>query len=556
VAQLEAERDALEKENKAQRFLVEKLIEHRQKSHGELVLLLAGLVSKLPINDVGVVVSKLVEHNAHVSEVCTALARGTPEAELPQPLILRVLEQVKRELAAAVKTAAEELIQFDTPLETGTLRALISNPDAFFSPAVVRAHRCFVKSQVPKERIVREFGEEALIFFNDMTTDPQRNPRPKPEEIVLAFKNDFDPLFHKTAVLTPEKRQELLALYERIQRAKAPTEQARAQKNTFYKLSLILELLHYYGNQNTESPEVAFAQRLPALIEQLVVPGANDVLDEKSISNAENLLAFVLNPDYRLMIVNNVGKGGGVAKTLKYVLRLRADKVPDQNEIVPEFVRHLIPSPPQKPPQPQALAAILKLIKPEMQKSVVLGIMASERMNKEDAETLGKAIGKELGLTGLDVQGKAPESLPPEMERQRAWEKVKDLMANRADPTVVAAAIRDRLHAKYDGDEMKQSWITLIESDPISLIRVFSQMPYLADGQTDSIARTLLESYVSRLTHEKYAPIYHKIVNSLRNMFKANPNSPTLLNFIALVKWVDPDAAYRLSADIGIHPTA
>jgi len=35
-------------------------------------------------------------------------------------------------------------------------------------------------------------------------------------------------------------------------------------------------------------------------------------------------------------------------------------------------------------------------------------------------------------------------------------------------------------------------------------------------------------------------------------MFKANPASPTLLNFMTLVKWVDPDAAKKLGADIGM----
>ena len=60
VKQLEAEIVAREQENKNLRTVLERLIEHRQKSHSELVLILSGLVSKLPINDVGVIVSKLV----------------------------------------------------------------------------------------------------------------------------------------------------------------------------------------------------------------------------------------------------------------------------------------------------------------------------------------------------------------------------------------------------------------------------------------------------------------------------------------------------------------
>ena len=133
-----------------------------------------------------------------------------------------------------------------------------------------------------------------------------------------------------------------------------------------------------------------------------------------------------------------------------------------------------------------------------------------------------------------------------------AWGKIKDMIIRRDDPAAIAAAIRDRLHAKYETDELKRSWLILTESDPISLIRIFCQMPYRSDGKTDPIARTVLESYVTRLTHEKYAATYHKVVNSLRGMFKAKPDSPTLLNFLALVKWTSPEAAERLCKEVGI----
>jgi hypothetical protein len=60
------------------RSLLERVIEHRQKSHGELINLLSGLVSKLPINDIGVVVARLLEHNAHVAEVCAERGISVP----------------------------------------------------------------------------------------------------------------------------------------------------------------------------------------------------------------------------------------------------------------------------------------------------------------------------------------------------------------------------------------------------------------------------------------------------------------------------------------------
>src|SRR4051794_14391752 len=91
VGQLETERSVLEQDNKALRSLLERAIEHRQKSHGELILLLTSLVGKLPINDVAVVVSKLVEHNAHVSATCAALAKGKHESAMPQLSVLKAM---------------------------------------------------------------------------------------------------------------------------------------------------------------------------------------------------------------------------------------------------------------------------------------------------------------------------------------------------------------------------------------------------------------------------------------------------------------------------------
>jgi hypothetical protein len=75
-------------------------------------------------------------------------------------------------------------------------------------------------------------------------------------------------------------------------------------------------------------------------------------------------------------------------------------------------------------------------------------------------------------------------------------------------------------------------------------------LPYLPDGSTDAIAPNVMETYVRRLTHEKYAATYNKVVNSLKNMCQANPSSPTLVNFLALIKWVDADAAKKLSAEV------
>jgi hypothetical protein len=553
VGQLEAEKSALEQENKSLRFLLERVIEHRQKSHGELILLLTGLVSKLPINDVGIVVAKLMEHNNHVSEMCAAFAKGKADAALPQPAILKAMDQLKRELAAALKKSVEDLIQLDPPLDAAMLRSLVEQPENFFSPAQVRANRGFIKGQVPRERIVKEFGEGALGLFNDMTTDKKLNPHPKPEEIMLAFRSDFESVLQQNPSAAGGKADELRALSQKVQRSKAATEQARSQRNAFNQVSFILELMHYYENQSTEAPDVVFAQRLPVQVEQLVVTGPQDPLDDKLVQASEHLLAFIINPDHRLMVINNIGKGGGSARTLKFVLRLRAEKISDPDQLLVEFVKHLIPA--QAAPPPKTVATALRLLNADRQRLVVHAIMETERLKREEAVAFGKAVGTELGLSGLDAPRRERETLTPEFERQMAWDKIKDLITNRTDPAAIAVAMRERLHAKYDADEIKQSWITLTEADPISLIRVFCNLPYLPDGRTDPVARAVMETYVTRLTHEKYAATYNKVVNSLKNMFRANANSPTLLNFVALVKWVDAAAAQKMAVDVGLPVT-
>jgi hypothetical protein len=556
VANLEAEKKILEHENKDLRALLERAIEYRQKSHTELVLLLTNLVSKLPASDSGVVVAKLVEHNANVSQFLGALAKGAVEANLPQPVMLKSLDQSKRELSAAIKPLVEELVRLETPLESGLLESLAAKPDLFFSLHAVRANRCWAKGCVPLDRVVREFGPEALVFFHDRTTDAKLNPHPKPEEIALEFRPDFEAFFAQNPALVPNKRQELQTLYHRVQNSKASTDQARAQRHAFQKLSFLLELLHYYEHQETEPPQPLFAVRLPNLIEQLVIAGPRDNLDEKLIVSAENLLAFVTNPSQRQMIINNVGKGGGAGKTLKFVLRLRAEKNPDSDtdEIVAEFLRHLIP--PQTVPRKETLAGILGLIPPANQLLVVKALVHFDRIPHDQAGTLAKDLAAALSLKMPIEGGNAAGGDTVQLERQRAWGKIKDLVMRRNDPAVIAAAIRERLHAKYEADEIKQSWVTLTEADPLSLIKIFCQLPYLPDGKTDPIARTLLEMNVTRLMHEKYAATYRKVVNSLKSMFTVRPDNPTLHNFIALVRWVSPEAADKLCADVGMPAMA
>ena len=553
VRQLDAELTMVEQENKVLRSLLERIVEHRQKSHAEMVSILTSLVTKLPINDIGVIVSRLVEHNAQVNEVCAALAKGKMDDSQLQPVILKVLEKTKTDLAAFLKAAVGELIKLEAPLETGLLQSLIDKPDNFHSPAFVRANRAFVKGQVPRERIVKEFGDEALVFFKDVTTDPKLNPHPKPEEIMLAFQNDFEKLLQQNPNAVSARRNELAALHRKIQQSKAATEPARAQRNAFLRFSFAGELLYYYQNQTTESPDVVFAQRLPPLVEQLVITGEQDMLDEKLVKQAEDLLAYIIKPDHRHAVINNMGKAGGLARTLRFVLIFRAVKLTELDLMTLDLLKHMIS--PGKVPKTAALLPILHLIPQDMQIVIVHAIVATERLKREDAENLGKALARELGLKDLEERLNAKSIVSPEQERKMAWAGIEDLIASRATPSDIAAAIRNRLHARYDADEVKQSWLTLTGTDPMSFIRIFCLLPYLPDGKTDLTIRPILESYIQRLLHEKYAATHAKVLTTLRNMFQAKANGPVLVNFIALVKWIDAEAAARLAKEIGMPVT-
>jgi len=550
VAQSETECLALEAENKALRSLLERVIEHRQKSHGELVNLLTTLVSKLPLNDVGVLVARLVEHNQHVTEVSASLIKGKLEDNVLQPALLKSLDKTKRDLADAFKPEVEHLLKLDTPFEAGVLQSLLAKPDNFFSPAVARANRAFVKGQLPRERIVKEFGADALIFFKDVTTDVKFNPRPKPEEIMLTFKPDFTELLKQNPHAAGGKITELETLQQKVRLSRENSEHSRAQKCAFLRLSFFLELLHYYENQSTESPDVVFAQRLPPLIEQLVITGERDTLDEKLIQSAEALLALIINADHRKAVINNIGKAGGLQRMLRYTLAFRLEKLTDMDPLTVECIKHLIPQ--GKAPEITALVAALRLFNPHMQQACIRAIAVTDRLRKEDAEKLGKAVATELGLKDVLNQLTEKSTLSPERERQLAWDHIKDMIGSRAAPNEVLASIRKRLHGQYDADEVKACWLVLTEADAMVFVRVFCLFPYLPDGQADPLARPVLETFVTRLTHEKYAAVYAKTVHALRNLFKVKADSPALVNFIALVKWVDAPAAEKISKDVGL----
>ena len=212
-----------------------------------------------------------------------------------------------------------------------------------------------------------------------------------------------------------------------------------------------------------------------------------------------------------------------------------------------DFLKHLLSQ--DKTLHARTFSVPLKLLNKDGQKAVLRCLVNSGRVRREEAEPIAKTAMKELGLDETEVFPKIEGSTGVS---GGGWDNVKLLIASRAAPNDITVAIRNRLHQKYDSDEVKQGWLVLAESDPMTLVRVFSLLPYLPDGQTDPIARPVLESFSNRLTHEKYTPTYNKVIGALKNMFKVKADSPALVNFVSIVKWVDPVSAEKIARDIGM----
>ncbi|HEX7652211.1 MAG TPA: hypothetical protein VF607_01815, partial [Verrucomicrobiae bacterium] len=378
------------------------------------------------------------------------------------------------------------------------------------------------------------------------TTDPKLNPRPKAEEIMVSFAPEFETLLPQHPNIATAKRPELQDLFQRVRQSRG----ARNQKNAFLKLCFVVELLHYYENQNTESPNEIFAQRLPPLIEQLVTTGEHDAPDENLIKQAEALLAMVISPDHRMAVVNNFGKTGGLSRTLRFILTFRATTYNEHDPVTLDFLKHLLNL--DKQPRQEVFVQVLKLLGKDSQKSLLRCLINSGRLRREEAEPLARTVAKEIGLSEEDVLPKVEGSHGGAPVSGGGWDNIRLLIASRAAPNDITVAIRNRLHSKYDSEEVKQSWLILTESEPMTLVRVFCLLPYLPDGQTDPIARAVLESYATRLTHEKYLTTYTKVVGALKNLYKVKPDSPAVVNFISLVKWVDAASADKIARDLGM----
>ena len=310
-----------------------------------------------------------------------------------------------------------------------------------------------------------------------------------------------------------------------------------------------MELLHYYENQSTESPDVVFAQRLPPLVEQLVVTGENDTLDEKFIKQAEELLSHIISARTRQAVVNNFGKAGGASRTLRFILTFRSAIFTEHDPVTADFVKHLLAG--QKNPAPGPIVTVLRFLNAEAQKVVVRAILNSERLGREDSERLARELIKEFWVCrscqpaewrAASLRQNTHESLGHHQGTHRpsrfAKRNHQAPSANSSTPSTTPTK----------SNKAGSSWPNPIRCRS----SVYSACCLICPTARPILLRGLFRDVSSRLTHEKYATTYTKVVNALKNLHKVKADSPALLNFIALVRWVDPTSADKLVHDIGM----
>ena len=115
---------------------------------------------------------------------------------------------------------------------------------------------------------------------------------------------------------------------------------------------------------------------------------------------------------------------------------------------------------------------MLRFLSPEAQRVVVRAILNSDRLRREDAEPLGQELIKELGLPQIAIS--RPDGISDKTQMGPVHHQGTDRQPRFANE--ITEAIRKQLHAKYDADEVKQSWLVLAESRNQVLVTIVADV--------------------------------------------------------------------------------
>jgi len=152
-------------------------------------------------------------------------------------------------------------------------------------------------------------------------------------------------------------------------------------------VSLLLELLHYYENQNTEAPDAVFASGCRPH-RAVGAQRPQDKLDERLITQAEGLLAYVITPEHRQWWLTTWAKPAEPRRASIRHASARG-KVLASDPDTSFAISSNTSSRPESAPA-RSLVPVLSLIPADMQLLVIVGIMDCDRIRKPEAEALAK----------------------------------------------------------------------------------------------------------------------------------------------------------------------
>ncbi len=180
VGQLDAELTAAQQDNKVLRSLMERMIEHRQRSHSELIT-----HSHRPRRQIAP--QRPRRHRLAAGRAQRAGRRGFRQ---PCQGENRGRSAAARHPEGAGENQARPRHRLEGPppgnwrgstrhsrpassSRSSSSRTPFSRPPSSAPPAVTS------RATSPRERVVKEFGEEALVFFKDLTTDVEIQSAPQ-----------------------------------------------------------------------------------------------------------------------------------------------------------------------------------------------------------------------------------------------------------------------------------------------------------------------------------------------------------------------------------------
>jgi len=213
---------------------------------------------------------------------------------MPQPTVLKNRTNQTRFSLPPSSLAVEELIRLETPLEKRDLQSLVEQPDAFFFRRESSAPTMLRQRANPPRRVGAGIWRQALVFFNDMSTDAKAEPNPSRGDRLI-FKMISRRCSNKIPRSCPITRA-TDGVVSACQQSKAQPSMPARKSSRSPDSPSSSNCSISYQNQSTEAPTCCLRNGCPRWSSNWFLGSGQDTLDEKLIGEAERAAGFCREP--------------------------------------------------------------------------------------------------------------------------------------------------------------------------------------------------------------------------------------------------------------------